>query len=68
MLRIMLIGSMFCPPVYFESRATLTQKDVILYKSLKSECGLNNSLNTCLVKFKKVDDNLYSIICGAPGK
>lgn len=65
MLRLMLVGSMFCSPVSFEATQPST-KDVSLYSSIKEECPRFHFPKTCLKSFKKIDETTYSIICTEP--
>lgn len=66
MMRFILIGSMFCPPVSLETTDILNQKDATIYTNLKEECGRRDYLNTCLKTFKKVDETTYSVLCQQP--
>lgn len=61
-----IVASIFiCPPTEFQNRSdTWTEKDQKTYEITLVRCGELHPDAPCVKMFRKVEDGIYSVICG----
>jgi hypothetical protein len=67
MLRLLMFSSLICPPTNIQNYTKgWNDKDLYTYKNSIDICQSRYELKTCVKTFRKVEENVYSVICGLP--